>query len=68
MSNKREQDLNEIECLESVKTKFKDECLFGGTTEDIEQLKKLVFTCKIDEKQTKFPDFIGENGFIEHFL
>lgn len=66
-NNKREQDLNEIECLESVKTKFKDECLFGGTTEDFEQLKKLVFTCKIDEKQTKFPDFIGENGFIEHF-
>lgn len=57
----------ELECLNLVR----DECTFkdcyGMNNDDWKLLQKELIDAKEGEDNNKFPDFIFENGFIEHF-
>lgn len=57
----------ELECLNIVR----DECIFkdcyGMNNDDWKLLQKGLIDAKEGEDNNKFPDFIFENGFIEHF-
>lgn len=60
----------EQRCLEVVKTQCNQNkvCYYGLSKEEQKQLQVLVSTAQdTDGKTTTFPDFIGENGWIEHF-
>lgn len=60
----------EQRCLEVVKTQCNQNKVYyyGLSKEEQKQLQVLVSTAQdTDGKTTTFPDFIGENGWIEHF-
>jgi hypothetical protein len=60
----------EQRCLEAVKSVCKDDRNYyqGISAEEKEEIVTLVETAKdTDGLTTKFPDFIGNNGWIEHF-
>ncbi len=60
-----EQELN---CLNFVKKKLNDHSIYFGTTlEDCEQIKRIVLSAEPNPENSRFPDFISEEGFIEHF-
>ena len=65
--NKMQQDLTELACLDLVKKAYwPGTCLFGLENDDKGTLWHLLENCN-SNKGTKFPDFIGDQGFIEHF-
>jgi len=65
--NKMQQDLTELACLDLVKKAYwSGTCLFGLENDDKGALWHLLENCN-SNKGTKFPDFIGDQGFIEHF-
>lgn len=60
----------EQRCLEVVKSVCKDDRNYyqGISAEEKEEIVTLIETAKdTDGLTTKFPDFIGNNGWIEHF-
>lgn len=60
----------EQRCLEEVKLRYdKNEIRYYGISiEEQQQLHVLIDTAQdTDGETTTFPDFIGENGWIEHF-
>lgn len=60
----------EESCLNRVKEYYLlNETYYSGITEEEKKsLITLIKTAKdTDDKTTTFPDFIGENGWIEHF-
>lgn len=57
----------EQDCLNTVKASFGSECLYGISNEDLEFLKNALFTANANPESSKFPDFIFEGGYIEHF-
>lgn len=65
--NKMQQDSTELTCLNLVKEAYESNtCLFGLEINDKDTLWHLLENCT-SNKDTKFPDFIGDQGFIEHF-
>ena len=42
-------------------------CFFGLMEEDRIEIEKILFLAKPNENASEFPDFIFDNGFIEHF-
>ena len=65
--NKIQQDSTELTCLNLVKEAYESNtCLFGLEINDKDTLWHLLENCT-SNKDTKFPDFIGDQGFIEHF-
>ena len=65
--NKMQQDLTELTCLDLVKEAYwSGTCLFGLENNDKNTLWHLLENCT-SNKDTKFPDFIDDHGFIEHF-
>jgi len=60
----------EKKCLEIVKTDFMNNypsSFFGLNYEEVEELNQILNETKANEEISKFPDFIFDNGFIEHF-
>lgn len=43
------------------------DCYFGMVFEDIQDVIVALLTAREDKDNNKFPDFICDNGFIEHF-
>ena len=62
-----QQDLTELTCLDLVKKAYwSGTCLFGLENNDKDTLWHLLENCT-SNKDTKFPDFISDYGFVEHF-
>lgn len=63
--------INQKEILENVKEIFKRKnCGFHGiTSTDKKEFENLLMSVKENDtkNKTEFPDFISENGFVEHF-
>ncbi len=57
----------EQKCLDFVKSNIKFENYYGFTKVDIEKFKKCLNSAKSNPNSSEFPDFICDNGFIEHF-
>lgn len=60
----------EQKCFEIVKSDFRNDCpniFFGLNYEEVEELNQILNETKANEELSKFPDFIFNNGFIEHF-
>ena len=61
--NKMQQNLTELACLDLVKKAYwSGTCLFGLENDDKGTLWHLLENCN-SNKGTKFPDFIGDQGF-----
>lgn len=64
-------------CLEAVKKivfnengeiqRALNDQIFGLSKEDLSEVANLLRTAQPNEKASEFPDFVFENGFIEHF-
>lgn len=48
-------------------TKFENETIYGLTQDDIFEVANAIRKAKGNPNPSKFPDFVFENGFIEHF-
>ena len=57
----------EKECFELVKQKYNEILFFGTSVEDEELIQKALQEAKENPNPSRFPDFIFDNGFIEHF-
>lgn len=60
----------EWDCLEVVKNsfnRFRKENQYGISREDTDELENMFKIVKPNENSNDFPDFVFENGFIEHF-
>lgn len=57
----------EQRCLDFVKSKLKHEDYYGFSQEDIAEFKECLDSATSNVNSSKFPDFVFENGFIEHF-
>lgn len=57
----------ELCCLEKVKKQIRFEDCMGMTNKDWEEIQKYLKTAVPNEQRNNFPDFIFDNGFIEHF-
>lgn len=57
----------EKKCLDFVKSNIKFENYYGFSQEDIAEFKECLNSATPNEKSSEFPDFICNNGFIEHF-
>lgn len=60
----------EQKCLEIVKLDCRNNYphrFFGLNYEEVEELNQILNETKANEELSKFPDFIFDNGFIEHF-
>lgn len=57
----------ELCCLEKVRKQLAPEDCMGMTNEDWEEIKKCLKTAVENEQKNNFPDFVFDNGFIEHF-
>lgn len=66
-NNQRSQDKKEQRCLDLVKKKINEEDCFGVSTEQYIELLKWLKNTKPNQNSNEFPDFLFENGFIEHF-
>lgn len=54
-------------CLNFVKSNIKCENYYGLSEEDIAEFTKCLNSSTPNENSSEFPDFICDNGFIEHF-
>ncbi|WP_026655155.1 hypothetical protein [Butyrivibrio sp. AE3003] len=43
------------------------ECFYAMTEQDIERVEDVFFTAIPNDDPSKFPDFVSEVGFVEHF-
>ena len=60
----------EQKCLEIVKLDCRNNYphrFFGLNYEEVEELNQILNETKANEELSEFPDFIFDNGFIEHF-
>ena len=57
----------EKECFELVKQKYNEILFFGTSVEDEELIQKALQEAKENPNPSRFPDFIFDDGFIEHF-
>lgn len=57
----------EQRCLDIVKAKINDDCCFAMSQEDDLILKNALDNANPNPDSNAFPDFIYEEGFIEHF-
>ena len=62
MRGKKEQ-----KCLDFVKTHLKHENYHGFSKFEIEKFRKCLESAQANPQSNSFPDFVFENGFIEHF-
>ncbi len=62
MRGEREQN-----CLNKVKENWGEVSIYGLSQEDIDVVKHGVFRAVPNCESSKFPDFIFDGGFIEHF-
>ena len=58
---------NEQKCLDIVKAMFNDNCRFAMSYEDDLIIENALANAKPNPQSSSFPDFIFEEGFIEHF-
>lgn len=57
----------EQKCLEFAKNNYKFEKLYGFSMNDEKEFENCLFSAKSNPELSSFPDFVCENGFIEHF-
>lgn len=57
----------EKQCLNAVKEQLNHIYYFGMSAEDCIQFEKLIKTAEENKEPSIFPDFVLEEGFIEHF-
>jgi len=57
----------ERKCFNLVKQHLKAEDFFGTTVEDDRLIRKIIDTAWENPKSSEFPDFIFDEGFVEHF-
>ncbi len=70
MNDKDIHGQKEQKCLDYVRERFKahkDIELFGITIEDYEELENILKNAKALPHSSNFPDFLFDNGYIEHF-
>ncbi|MBS4220280.1 hypothetical protein KHA96_18420 [Bacillus sp. FJAT-49711] len=65
--NQENQDNIEQRCLDLVKSKINKEDCFGMSDQQYNELQKWLNDAKPNQNSNEFPDFIFEDGFIEHF-
>ncbi|MEH7355803.1 hypothetical protein V7150_19940, partial [Neobacillus drentensis] len=65
--NLKDQDKIEQKCLDHIRSKLSKEICYGVSDEKYEELKKWLSDAKPNKNSSEFPDFLFENGFIEHF-
>lgn len=65
--NLKSQDEAEQKCLDEVISKFNSKDCFGMEKEEEEYLRNILTNARLNDYGTTFPDFIVDNGFIEHF-
>lgn len=65
--NLKKQDKIEQKCLDHIRSKLSKEICYGVSDEKYEELKKWLSDAKPNKNSSEFPDFLFENGFIEHF-
>ena len=58
---------DEQRCLDIVKAGFNDECRFAMSYEDDLIIKDAFSKAQPNPQSSLFPDFVYEDGFIEHF-
>ena len=54
-------------CLDIIKKNYKKVRFYGLSVEDLNLLKKCLFSAIPNPESSRFPDFIFNDGFIEHF-
>ena len=54
-------------CLDAVRKYFRDACFYGLSIEDLHFLKDSLLSAVPNPESSKFPDFVFEGGFVEHF-
>lgn len=57
----------ELNCLEKVRKQIIFENCIRMTNEDWEEIQRCLKTAVENEQKNNFPDFVLNNGFIEHF-
>ncbi|MCH5320545.1 MAG: hypothetical protein J1E36_02200 [Eubacterium sp.] len=57
----------EKKCLDFVKANIKSENYYAFTQDDIDEFKGCFNSAVSNPNSNEFPDFICDNGFIEHF-
>ena len=65
--NLKKQKNKEWECIQNIQRKMKIENCFGISQEEFKEIKQWINNANPNEKNSHFPDFLFENGFIEHF-
>ncbi|NRG35061.1 hypothetical protein, partial [Niallia circulans] len=65
--NQEYQDNLEQGCLDFVKRKINRKDCFGMSSQQYIELQKWLKDAKPNQNSNEFPDFIFEDGFIEHF-
>lgn len=65
--NQEYQDNIEQRCLDLVKSKINKKDCFGMSNQQYIELQKWLEDAKPNQNSNEFPDFIFEDGFIEHF-
>lgn len=67
-NNSKNQDAVELHCLNMVrKNLIKTNC-FGLSDSDFKDVENFLNIASANLESTKFPDFIFDNGIIEHFM
>lgn len=65
--NQKHQDIIEHRCLNFVKNNLERKDSFGVSDKQYIQLQKILNEAIPNSNSNEFPDFIFDNGFIEHF-
>ena len=62
-------EINDNDVLENIQTYIllRRDCYYGVIFEDIEELFESLLAAKENPEKSKFPDFILDDGWIEHF-
>lgn len=66
--NEKYQNEHEKKCIDIIKSKFSVQNCFGLTTENYSIIEKWLEEIEPNEKSNEFPDFVFQNGFVEHFM
>lgn len=65
--NQKYQDTIEYECLEFVKNRISKKDCFGLSYNQYIEIRDWINEAEPNYNNSKFPDFVFEDGFIEHF-
>lgn len=57
----------EERCIERIKKECNKWCCYGVSCEDMELLQNVMINVTPNPESSKFPDYIFDGGFIEHF-